>query len=248
MKRLMTLIILLWAPFLYAYECTIQTEFFRTLPVFLGTTGTMDISSENILVVTNRGTGVLTEKKANVTRYYYPGERIEAHIIKTVEENGDILLTTAPKYFNCNVRHAVIRQNRILSLSYCSVDGCRHINPEVCKVLLSNFSEEKFTEQKKNPLVTAFETETQLRAMNRSLHQDGSILMKEFLKLEPHSPRVIGVSMTDFETEEGLSATFGLLKLGSILASETQYCRLINKQNLFWKPDQLPSKFWKKPE
>lgn len=227
-----------------AYECSIQTEFYRSLPVFLGTTGTMEISTEKILVLTNRGTGVQTETKANVTRYFYPGERIESHIIKTLEENGDVLVTTAPKYFNCNVRHAHLRGNKIVSLSYCSVDGCRHVNPQVCEVLTKNFSEDK-VRGARNPLATIFELETQVKAMTKSNHQEGSVLMREFHKLEGHSPRVLGVSMTEYETEEGTSATFGLLQLGAILASETDYCRRIQKQALFWKEDMRPSKFLK---
>lgn len=227
-----------------AYECSIQTEFYRSLPVFLGTTGTMEISTEKILVLNNRGTGVLTETKANVTRYFYPGERIESHILKTIEENGDVLVTAVPKYFNCNVRHAHLRGNKIVSLSYCSVDGCRHLNPEVCEVLTKNFSEDQ-VRGAKNPLATIFETETQVKAMTRPLHQESSDLMKEFHKLEGHSPRVLGVSMTEFETEDGISPTFGLLQLGGILASETDYCRRLEKQALFWKKDMRPSKFLK---
>lgn len=83
----------------FGYECTIQTDFYRSLPVFLGTTGTMEISTENILVLTNRGTGVQTETKANITRYFYPAERIEAHIYRTLELNGDVTVTTTPKFF-----------------------------------------------------------------------------------------------------------------------------------------------------
>lgn len=227
-----------------AYECSIQTEFYRSLPVFLGTTGTMEISTEKILVLTNRGTGVQTETKANVTRYFYPGERIETHIIKTLEENGDVYVTTAPKYFNCNVRHAHLRGNKVVSLSYCSVDGCRHINPQVCEVLMKNFNEDK-VRGARSPLATIFEVETQVKAMTKSYHQESSVFMREFHKLEGHSPRVLGVSMTEYETEEGTSATFGLLQLGGILASETDYCRRLQKQALFWKEDMRPSKFLK---
>jgi hypothetical protein len=228
----------------FAYECSIQTEFYRSLPVFLGTTGTMEISTEKILVLTNRGSGVVSETKGNVVRYFYPAERIEAHIMKTTVGNGDVVITTAPKYFNCNVRQAVLRQNKILSLSYCSVDGCRHINPEVCEVLTKSFTDEKLRTGK-NALATVYETESQLKAMTKNLHSDNSLLMQEYYKLSSHSPRVLGVSMTDFETEENTSATFGLLKIGSILSSETEYCRKLKKDSAFWKEDLRPSKFLK---
>lgn len=242
MKYLITLILLSFNAL--AYECSIQTEFYRSLPVFLGTTGTMEISTEKILVLTNRGTGVITDTKANVTRYYYPGERIESHIIKTIEENGDVLVTTVPKYFNCNVRHAHLRGNKIVSLSYCSVDGCRHLNPDVCEVLTKNFNED-MVRSARNPLATIFETESQVKAMTKGNHQENSVLMREYHKLEGHSPRLLGVSMTEFETEEGTSPTFGLLQLGGILASETDYCRRLTRESLFWRPDMRPSKFLK---
>ncbi len=228
----------------FAYECSIQTEFYRSLPVFLGTTGTMDISTEKILVLTNRGTGVVTESKGNVIRYFYPAERIETHIIKTTMENGDVVVTTAPKYFNCNLRHAVLRQNKILSLSYCSVDGCRHINPEVCEVLTKTFTEEKLRTAK-NALATIFETESQIKAMTKGIHAENSLLMQEYHKLSGYSPRILGASMTDFETEEGTSATFGLLKIGSLLSSETEYCRRFKKESSLWREDLRPSKFLK---
>lgn len=228
----------------FAYECSIQTEFYRSLPVFLGTSGTMEISTEKILVLTNRGSGVVTESKGNVIRYYYPAERIESHIIKTTLENGDVVVTTAPKYFNCNVRHAVLRQNKILSLSYCSVDGCRHINPAVCEVLSKSFTEDKLRTAK-NALATIYETESQIKAMTKGLHSENSLLMQEYHKLSGHSPRVLGVSMTDYETEEGTSATFGLLKIGSLLSSETEYCRRFKKESSFWLEDLKPSRYLK---
>ncbi len=228
----------------FAYECSIQTEFYRSLPVFLGTTGTMEISTERILVLTNRGSGVATETKGNVVRYFYPAERIETHILKTKLSNGDIVLTTAPKYFNCNVRHAVLRQNKILSLSYCSVDGCRHITPEVCEVLTKSFTEDKLRTGR-NALATIYETEAQIKAMTKSLHAENSLLMRDYHKLSGHSPRILGVSMADYETEEGTSATFALLKIGSLLTSETEYCRRFKKESSFWKEDLRPSKFLK---
>jgi hypothetical protein len=52
--------------------------------------------------------------------------------------------------------------------------------------------------------------------------------------------------MTEFETEEGTTATFGLLKIGGILASEAEYCKRLERNGLFWKEDQRPSKFLKK--
>lgn len=227
-----------------AYECSIQTEFYRSLPVFLGTTGTMEISSEKILVLTNRGSGVVTETKGNVVRYFYPAERIETHIIKNTLSNGDVGITTVPKYFNCNVRQAVLRQNKILSLSYCSVDGCRHINPEVCEVLTRSFSEEKLRTAK-NALATVFETESQIKAMTKDLHRENSFFIQEYRKLLQFSPRAHGTTFWDFETEEDTSATFALLKIGSILASETEYCRRLKKDNAFWQEDLRPSKFLK---
>jgi hypothetical protein len=229
----------------FAYECSIQTEFYRSLPVFLGTTGTLEISTEKVLVLSNRGTGILTEKKANTTRYSYPAERIEAHIIQTKEDNGDVVVTTAPKYFNCNVRQAVLRDNRIVALSYCSVDGCRHLTPEVCAVLKDQFSEERIR-LGKNPLALTFEVESRIKAMTKELHQENSLLMRNYRTLESHSKRVLGVSMSEFETEEGTTATFGLLKIGGILASETEYCKSLERNGLFWKEDQRPSKFLKK--
>jgi hypothetical protein len=231
----------------FAYECSIQAEFYRGLPVFLGTTGTMEITTENILVLNNRGTGVQSETKGDTIRYFYPAERIEAHIIKTTLDNADVSIITAPKYFNCNVRHALLRGQKILSLSYCSVDGCRHLNRDVCAVLTKNFSEEGL-KTAKNPLTTVFDTEIQVKAMSKGLHQEGSLLMREYHKLAQHSPRVLGVSMTDFETEEGSSAPHGLFKLGGILSSETEYCRTLEKQGMFWKEDLRPSKFLKKTE
>lgn len=241
MKYFISLIALSTLP-AHAYECSIQTEFYRSLPVFLGTMGTLEISSDNILDLTNRGSGIQTETKANVIRYYYPGERTEAHIIRTKEDNGDVIITSAPKYFNCNVRQAVLRNNKVVSLSYCSVDGCRHITPQVCEVLSRQFTDERLRTGK-NPLATIFETERQLKAMTSELHRETSLLMREYRKLENHTQRVMGVSMTEFETEEGTSATFGLLKLGSIIASETEYCRYLAKNFTFWKEDQRPSKF-----
>jgi hypothetical protein len=232
-------------PSAFAYECSIQTEFYRSLPVFLGTAGTLEITSEKILVLSNRGTGVQTESKGNVIRYFYPAERIETHIIKTVLENNDVVITTAPKYFNCNIRQVVLRQNKVLSLSYCSVDGCRHLNPEVCGVLANKFTEENLRNPK-NTLSTISETEAQVKAMTSSFHSDSSLLMREYQKLAKYSPRILGVSMADFETEEGTSATFALLHLGSILSSETDYCRRLKKDSTFWKEDLRPSKFLKK--
>ncbi len=230
-----------------SFECSIQTEFYRSLPVFLGTMGTLEITTEKVLVLSNRGTGILTEKKANMTRYYYPAERIEAHIIQTKEENGDLIVTTAPKYFNCNVRQAVLRDNRIVSLSYCSVDGCRHLTPDVCDVLKDQFSEDRIRSGK-NPLALTFEVESRVKAMSKELHQENSLLMRNYHQLETNSPRVLGVSMTDFETEEGTTATFGLLKIGGILASEAEYCKRLDRNGLFWKKDQRPSKFLKAKE
>ena len=231
----------------FSFECSIQTEFYRSLPVFLGTTGTLEITTEKVLVLSNRGTGILTEKKANMTRYYYPAERIETHIIQTKEDNGDLIVTAAPKYFNCNVRQAVLRDNKIVSLSYCSVDGCRHLTPDVCEVLKSQFSEDRIRSGK-NPLALTFEVESRIKAMTKELHQENSLLMRNYHQLEAHSPRVLGVSMTDFETEEGTTATFGLLKIGGILASEAEYCRRLDRNGLFWKKDQRPSKFLKAQE
>ncbi|MFL5785551.1 MAG: hypothetical protein ACJ76H_13125 [Bacteriovoracaceae bacterium] len=231
----------------FAYECSIQAEFYRGLPVFLGTTGTMEITTENILVLNNRGTGVQSETKGNTVRYFYPAERIEAHVIKTTLDNGDVSVITAPKYFNCNVRHALLRGQKILSLSYCSVDGCRHLNREVCSALGKNFSEETL-KTAKNPLTSVFDTEIQVKAMTKSLHQENSLLMREYHKLSQHSQRVLGVSMTDYETEEGSSAPHGLFKLGGILSSETEYCRSLERQGMFWKEDLRPSKFLKKTE
>lgn len=241
------LLLLFTALTAFAYECTIQTDFYRSLPVFLGTTGTMEISTENILVLTNRGTGVQTETKANVIRYFYPAERIEAHIFRTLEPNGDVTVTTTPKFFNCNIRQAILRGKRIVSLSYCSVDGCRHLNPDVCDYLTRNFTEDK-VRTARNALATIFETETQVKRMTRAYHGEETALLRDYHKLEASSPRIIGVSMGDFETEEGTTATFGLLKLGSILASETEYCRKLNKEGKFWRPDQRPSKFLPKRE
>lgn len=226
----------------FAYECSIQTEFYRSLPVFLGTSGTMEISTEKILVLTNRGSGVVTETKGNIVRYFYPAERIETHIIKNTLSNGDVAITTAPKYFNCNVRQAVLRQNKILSLSYCSVDGCRHINPEVCEVLTKSFTEEKLRTSK-NSLATVFETEAQIKAMTRGLHRENSLFFQEHKRLTEYSARAQGTTFSDFETEEDTSATFALLKIGSILASETEYCRRLKKDSAFWQEDLRPSKF-----
>lgn len=230
-----------------AYECSIQTEFYRSLPVFLGTTGTLEISTEKVLVLSNRGTGILTEKKANTTRYYYPARSFEAHIIQTNEENGDVIVTTAPKYFNCNVRQAVLRKNRIVSLSYCSVDGCRHLTPEVCGVIQDQFSEDRIRSGK-NPLALTFEVESRIKAMTKELHQENSPLIRNTKILAENSQRVLGVSMTEFETEEGTTATFGLLKIGGILASEAEYCQRLVRNGLFWKEDQRPSKFLKTKE
>ncbi len=245
MKTIIFLFLII--PSAFAYECSIQTEFYRSLPVFLGTTGTLEISTEKTLVLTNRGTGILTEKKANLTRYYYPAERIESHIIETKEENGDVIITTAPKYFNCNVRQAVMRDNRIKSLSYCSVDGCRHINQEVCGIIKDQFSEDRIRTGK-NPLALTFEVESRLKALTKNMHQENSLLMRNYRILEGHTQRVLGVSMTDFETEEGTTATFGLLKIGGILASEAEYCKRLERNGLFWQPDQRPSKFLKAKE
>lgn len=231
----------------HAYECSIPTEFYRSLPVFLGTSGTMEISSENILVLTNRGQGIQTETKANVTRYFYPGERVEADIFRTLESNGDVTVTTAPKFFNCNVRQAVLREKKILGLSYCTVDGCRHINPEVCEYLVNNFTEEK-VRTGRNALATIFETESRVKSLTQRYHREGSVLLRDFEKLKAASPRVQGVSVSDFETDEGISATFGLLQLGGILASETDYCRRLIKGSMFWKEDQRPSKFLPKSQ
>lgn len=236
------ILLLCLIPWARAYECSIASEFYRSLPVFLGTTGTMEITTENILVLNTRGTGIQSETKANVTRYYYPGERIEAHILKTLESNGDVTVTTAPKYFNCNVRQAVLRQKKIVSLSYCSVDGCRHLDEDVCAFLMNNFTEEKLRTNR-SPLATIFETESRVKAMTKAYHREGSPLMRDYHALESSAPRILGVSMTDFETEEGTTATFGLMKLGSLLASETEYCRRLNKELKLWKVDKRPSKY-----
>lgn len=241
------LLLILLSATAFGYECTIQTDFYRSLPVFLGTTGTMEISTENILVLTNRGTGVQTETKANITRYFYPAERIEAHVYRTIEGNGDVTVTTTPKFFNCNLRQAVLRDKRIVSLSYCSVDGCRHLDTNVCEYLINNFTEDK-VRTARNALATIFETESRVKQMVKKYHSEETNLLRDYHKLETSSPRVLGVSMSDFETEEGTTATFGLLKLGSYLANETEYCRKLTREGKFWLPDLRPSKYLPKRE
>jgi hypothetical protein len=50
--------------------------------------------------------------------------------------------------------------------------------------------------------------------------------------------------MGDYSPEEN-NKNQGLLKLAGLMVSETQYCRWLEKNNLFWRPEQKPSEFLK---
>lgn len=238
--------VLIFITNVHAQDCTFQRDFLSALPVFMGVENTMDFTATGIKVF-DRGNGLKTVKLDQETKYSYPSERRETSILKTVLPNTDTVVTSVPRLFDCNIRQVILRKNKIIELTHCSLEGCRSFTKESCEYLNREMVEDKIL-----GTIKASELPNVVRSLEEGLESklshiygENTVFRIETQKLIKDSARGLGTILNyrSYLPKEGSLDLMTTFEVIGHLAEEKKYCAKLLIENGFYKEDFRPSKY-----